>query len=145
MKQRRPRIKHKATFEERLAEETIRFKEAAKDHPPGSHAREMLLRYARQAETASHINNWLTSPTAAEGRGKFAYRAEEVGLERCRNTAPNVIGPDGHIQQRIDLLCADDNAAEERTKQLADGHAIDLWHGDRFIATFKAEQQKNKV
>jgi len=49
------------------------------------------------------------------------------------------------IQQRIDLLCADDNAAEERTKQLADGHAIDLWHGDRFIATFKAEQQKNKV
>jgi len=88
---------------------------------------------------------YLSLITAAEGRRKFACRAEEVGLERCRNTAPNVIGPDGHIQQRIDLLCADDNAAQERTKQLADGHAIDLWHGDRFIATFKAEQQKKSV
>jgi hypothetical protein len=40
MAQRR-RVKHTATFEERLAEEAINFKEA---------------------ETASHINNWLRYP-----------------------------------------------------------------------------------
>ena len=28
----------------------------------GSHEREMLLRKARQAETAMHINDWLSSP-----------------------------------------------------------------------------------
>jgi hypothetical protein len=61
MAQRR-RIKHNATFEERLAEEAIRFKEAAEKQPVGSLARELLLRRARQAETASHINNWLRSP-----------------------------------------------------------------------------------
>jgi hypothetical protein len=60
MAQRR-RIKHKATFEERLAEEAIRFKEAAEKQPIGSLARELLLRRARQADTASHINNWLRS------------------------------------------------------------------------------------
>ena len=59
---RRRRIKHNATFEERLAEEAIKFKEAAEKQPPGSTARELLLRRARQAETASHINNWLRSP-----------------------------------------------------------------------------------
>ena len=32
----RRRIKHKATFEERLAEEAIKFKEAAEKQPPGS-------------------------------------------------------------------------------------------------------------
>jgi len=61
MAQRR-RIKHNATFEERLAEEAIKFKEAAEKQPPGSTARELLLRRARQAETASHINHWLRSP-----------------------------------------------------------------------------------
>jgi hypothetical protein len=30
--------------------------------PPNSHAQELLLRRARQAETASHMNEWLTSP-----------------------------------------------------------------------------------
>ena len=61
MAQRR-RTKHTATFEKRLAEEAIRFKEAAEKQPPGSTARELLLRRARQAETASHIDNWLRSP-----------------------------------------------------------------------------------
>jgi hypothetical protein len=46
-------IKHKTTFEERLAEEARRFKEAAEEKPLGSMARKLLLRRARQAETAS--------------------------------------------------------------------------------------------
>ena len=58
----RRRGQHAVTFEERLAEEARKFKEAAEQQPPGSRARELLLRRARQAETASHINEWLTSP-----------------------------------------------------------------------------------
>ena len=59
--QKRRRIKHKKTFQVRLAEEAQRFREAAQALPPGT-AQELLLRRARQAETASHINNWLRSP-----------------------------------------------------------------------------------
>lgn len=58
----RRRIKHEKTFQEPLAEEALRFKEAAEKLPPGSHAQELLLRRARQAETASHIDVWFTSP-----------------------------------------------------------------------------------
>ncbi|WFU59840.1 hypothetical protein QA639_12890 [Bradyrhizobium pachyrhizi] len=58
---RRKRIKHTKTFEERLAEEAIRFREAAAQLPPCSQ-RELYLRRARQAETAAHIHEWLTSP-----------------------------------------------------------------------------------
>jgi hypothetical protein len=57
----RNRVKHTATFEERLAEEARRFKAAAEKEVPGSLARELLLR-ARQAETASEVNKWLNSP-----------------------------------------------------------------------------------
>ena len=57
----RRRVKHRKTFEERLAEEAIRFREAANQAPPGM-ARKLLLRRARQAETASHKNDWLKSP-----------------------------------------------------------------------------------
>jgi hypothetical protein len=62
MAQERKRIKHKATFEELLAEEAIKFKAAAEKQPPGSFARELLLRRARQAETAAHLSDWLQSP-----------------------------------------------------------------------------------
>jgi hypothetical protein len=62
MAQQRRRVKHETTFEERLAEEAIKFKEGAEKQPPGSTARERLLRGAQQAETASHINHWLSSP-----------------------------------------------------------------------------------
>jgi hypothetical protein len=62
MPQQRRRIKHEKTFQERLADEAVRFKEAAERLPPGSHAQELLLRRARQAETAAHIDEWLTSP-----------------------------------------------------------------------------------
>jgi hypothetical protein len=62
MAQQRRRVKHTATFEERLASEAIKCREAAEQHPPGSNARELLLQRARQAETASRINNWLNSP-----------------------------------------------------------------------------------
>jgi hypothetical protein len=60
-KQTRRRIKHTATFEERLAEEAKRFREAAEQEPPGMQ-RELLMRRARQAETASHMSDWLRSP-----------------------------------------------------------------------------------
>ena len=55
--QQRRRFKHEKTFEERLAQEAQRFKVAAEKLPPG-HAQELLLRRARQAEMASHINEW---------------------------------------------------------------------------------------
>jgi hypothetical protein len=58
----RRRIKHKLSFEERLAEEAERFRKAAADQPAGSMARELLLRRARQAETASHMSDWLRAP-----------------------------------------------------------------------------------
>jgi hypothetical protein len=51
--QRRRRVKHEATFEERLAAEALKFRDAAEKQPNGSHARELLLRRARQPLTKS--------------------------------------------------------------------------------------------
>jgi hypothetical protein len=58
--QQRRRVKHTQTFEEWLAEEAARFKKAAEEAAPGM-ARELLLRRARQAETASHTSERLPS------------------------------------------------------------------------------------
>ena len=59
--QKRRRIKHKKTFEERLTEEAELFREAAAKAPPGT-PRELLLKRVRQAEAALHVNDWLKSP-----------------------------------------------------------------------------------
>lgn len=62
MAQKRRRVKHVETFEERLAKEAAKFRAAAEEQPAGSTARELLLRRARQAEAASNMNRWLSSP-----------------------------------------------------------------------------------
>ena len=51
-----------------------------------------------------------------------------------------IIGPDGHILERIDLVCADDDAAKDRAKQLVDGHDVELWQFSRRIAELEHEE-----
>ncbi len=57
----RRRIKHTATFEQRLAAEAARLKIEAKNLPRGK-ARDDMMRKARQAELAYHMSEWLSSP-----------------------------------------------------------------------------------
>jgi len=51
----------KPPFGQRLAQEAHRLKERAKTLPLGKE-RALLSRKARQLETASRINDWLSSP-----------------------------------------------------------------------------------
>ncbi|MCK1653842.1 hypothetical protein IVA88_20700 [Bradyrhizobium sp. 149] len=50
-----------------------------------------------------------------------------------------VMGQDGHIESRIDIVCRDEIEAKARAKALVDGHDIELWHGDRVIANYRHE------
>jgi hypothetical protein len=59
--QRRRRFKQTESLEQRLVEEATKLRKEAQGTPPGIE-RERLIRRARQAETASHMNEWLTSP-----------------------------------------------------------------------------------
>jgi hypothetical protein len=47
------------------------------------------------------------------------------------------IGPDDRIVLRFDLICADDDAAKERARQLIDGYAIELWRDQNLLARFE--------
>jgi hypothetical protein len=57
----RPRSNQTASLEDRLAEQVRRLREEAELLPHGP-VREAALRKARQAETGSHISEWLRSP-----------------------------------------------------------------------------------
>ena len=61
MRKHRRRFKQSDSLEERLTEEAKRLREAAKLLPPSA-VREQVLRKARQAETGSHMSEWLRSP-----------------------------------------------------------------------------------
>ncbi|MBN8991653.1 MAG: hypothetical protein J0H42_25730 [Rhizobiales bacterium] len=47
-----------------------------------------------------------------------------------------MIDQDGNIQRRFDLICADEEDAENQAKQLVDGHDVELWRGDKRLAVF---------
>lgn len=61
MQQRRRFKPSLRPFDERLTQEARRLREQAKTMPLGI-VRDNLLRRARQAEPAAHINEWLPSP-----------------------------------------------------------------------------------
>jgi hypothetical protein len=58
---KRRRFKQTQSLEERLAAEAMRLRDEARLLHLAL-PREQLLRKARQSETASHMNDWLTSP-----------------------------------------------------------------------------------
>ena len=62
--QRRRRFKHILSFPDRLVQEADRLRAEAEKLPRG-YERDMLLKKARQTETAAHVNEWLTSPGLA--------------------------------------------------------------------------------
>jgi hypothetical protein len=57
----RRRFRQTQSLEARLAEEAKRLREAAKLLRP-SPERDEMIRKARQAETGSHMSEWLRSP-----------------------------------------------------------------------------------
>ena len=57
----RPRFNQTTSLEDRLAEQVRRLREEAELLPHGP-VREAALRRVRQAETGSHISEWLRSP-----------------------------------------------------------------------------------
>jgi hypothetical protein len=57
----RRRFKNTLTFPDRLANEAERLREEAETKPPGPE-RDALLRKARQADIAAHIDQWVSSP-----------------------------------------------------------------------------------
>jgi hypothetical protein len=60
MEQRR-RFTHQQPLQQRLENEAMRLRTQARGTHPGIE-RDRLIRRARQAETASHMDEWLRSP-----------------------------------------------------------------------------------
>jgi hypothetical protein len=61
MQPQRRRLKQLKSLKQRLIDQAKRLREETKLMGPGVD-RETLLRKARQAETAAHIDEWLSSP-----------------------------------------------------------------------------------
>lgn len=55
------RSRFKSTLEERLTQRAEQLREKAQSLPPGAE-RDFTEKQARQADTAGHVNDWLTSP-----------------------------------------------------------------------------------
>ena len=62
--QHRRRFAQTTSLEDRIAEEAKRLREEAELLPHGP-VRDAAMRRARQAETGSHIHQWLRSPGLA--------------------------------------------------------------------------------
>ena len=61
MMNKRRRNKQTLSFKDRLASFAKQAREQAEELPPGAE-RDDMLRKARQADTASHLNEWVNSP-----------------------------------------------------------------------------------
>ena len=51
-----------------------------------------------------------------------------------------IIGDDGHITNRVQIICDDDEEAKRCAERLVDGHAVELWQQARKIERFEPEK-----
>jgi hypothetical protein len=59
--------------------------------------------------------------------------AEETRMPEYRACLMN---DDGSVERSLQLVCPDDDSAREYARQLADGHAIELWKEEIRIGHF---------
>jgi hypothetical protein len=52
-----------------------------------------------------------------------------------------MVGADGHIINRIEFTCADDDKAKDYAKAFVDGRDVELWELNRRGALLKADDQ----
>jgi len=75
---RRNRRKQTVSFDQRLQQAANDAREAARKLPDGEE-REILLKKARQAEAAVHINEWLTSSPARSSSHSSSSQGRNPG------------------------------------------------------------------
>jgi hypothetical protein len=63
------------------------------------------------------------------------------GLTTMPDYRAYIMGPDGLIQNRVDVQCNDDAEAIRLARQLVDGHDVELWQFDRYIETLRHSGQ----
>jgi hypothetical protein len=51
-----------------------------------------------------------------------------------------IVGEDGHVQNRVEIRCDNDQEARRGAQQLVDDSDVELWQEARFIATFRAAE-----
>ncbi len=50
-----------------------------------------------------------------------------------------IIGEDGHVENRVDLVCQGEMEARRLAQQLVDDHDVELWQLDRKIRDVQAQ------
>lgn len=53
-----------------------------------------------------------------------------------------ILGADGHVENRVDLMCENEAEAIRLAKQLVDGHDVELWQLGRRVETFKRTSER---
>jgi hypothetical protein len=48
-----------------------------------------------------------------------------------------ILGADGHVENRVDLMCEEEAEAVRLAKQLVEGHDVELWQLGRRVETFR--------
>ncbi len=55
-----------------------------------------------------------------------------------------LVGPDGHVINRVDLVLEKEEDAVERAQAMVDGYDVELWQRARKIATFPKRELLTK-
>ena len=55
------------------------------------------------------------------------FSASNIGRTAMPDYRAYIMGPDGHVQNRVELRCDDDVEVVRLAKQVVDGHDVELW------------------
>jgi hypothetical protein len=94
------------------------------------------------AKTQQKFSIWVRVGNRTD-RNRFSVleKSRAWGRPQMAEYRAYILDDDGHISAAIGFLCPDDEAATKYARQFVDGHDVELWQGDRQIATFDCEAE----
>lgn len=67
---------------------------------------------------------------------RLTLAVSRVGDASMEEYRAYLMGPEGYVMSRVDLICEDEETARERAQQLAQDRVVELWQGPRKIAEY---------
>ena len=66
---------------------------------------------------------------AVNSEAEYVPNGSSLGPTAMHRYGAYLFDADGHIIDRIDLTCGDDESAKARAKEFLEGHVVELWDG----------------
>ena len=106
------------------------------------HTQDQRNRKSNDRDSARRSPGAVLGSEPGSWHGVLWLSVSVVESQQMQEYRAYLMGPNGHVQSRVDIRCDDEAEAIRLARQLVDGHDVELWQLDRQIEIFRHTSER---